>query len=77
MPPAHAMPLSRAFRRRLAVPRRSSQRVERIVEVAVTGTPSKVVFYPKDDANIWGPDSDASDYYVVLSQEEQVRAWRR
>lgn len=44
-----------------------------IIDIPVDYSPGKVVFWPKDNNDVWGPDSVVSDYWAVIAQEEQVR----
>lgn len=44
-----------------------------IIDVPVEHTPGKVEFWPKDGADVWGPESVVSDYWAIIAQEEQVR----
>ena len=43
-----------------------------VIDVKVDHAPGKVVFWPKDGKDVWGPDSMLEDYWVVIAQEEQV-----
>lgn len=43
-----------------------------IIDIPVEYSPGKVVFWPKDNNDVWGPDSEVSDYWAVIAQEEQV-----
>ena len=43
-----------------------------VIDVEVTLIPGRVVFYPKDNNDVWGPDSVLEDYWAVIGQEGQV-----